>query len=167
MVRRTCIVHVRKLLLTIRDEQPELWQRAMDLGLRFYQQPAGFEDSWVTARKFEKQTEDTPVSIAVRDLFGGAFAEEVKIVLEIHNQMKTWDLGKMGCVCQITDTTVAFRLKAYAGDEHDKLKAELKTLAEAEGTRAILRCGVYDVFRQLKPEAGTGVSGFSSHTQLL
>ena len=58
-------------LLRVRDEQPELWKRAHELGFRFYQQPAGFEDGWITARKIEKQQKDTPVCLAVRDLFGG------------------------------------------------------------------------------------------------
>ena len=60
-------------ILRIRDEMPELWERAWNLGIRFYQQPAGFEDSWITQRKIEKQQAETPCCLTVRDLFGGHF----------------------------------------------------------------------------------------------
>ena len=33
--------------------------------------------------------------------------------------------------------------------EHDLLKAELKTLAEAEGARPVFRCGMYEIIRSL------------------
>ena len=136
-------------LLRIRDEQPELWQKAHELGFRFYQQPAGFEDSWITMRKIEKQQDQTPCCLTVRDLFGGGTSEDVKLFQATLGQLRTFILGKMGCVAQITDTDVAFRLKAKLQTEMDNLRLELKKLAEAEGVRAIFRCGFYEVVRSL------------------
>ena len=34
-----------KTLLDFRDQHPELWKEMFDMDMRFYQQPAGFEDS--------------------------------------------------------------------------------------------------------------------------
>ena len=47
-----------KGLLNVRDQCPELWNKARDLGFLFYQQPAGFEDMLIMKWKFEKQCVD-------------------------------------------------------------------------------------------------------------
>ena len=55
----------------------------------------------------------------------------------------------MGCALQITDTDIAMRLKNRSAKELQDLRLELHKLAEAEGTRAIFRCGTYEVLRSL------------------
>jgi hypothetical protein len=55
----------------------------------------------------------------------------------------------MGCALQLTDTYVAMRLKNRSAYELHDLRLELHKLAETEGTRAIFRCGAYEVLRAL------------------
>ena len=138
-----------KGLLEIRENVPELWEKAHKAGIRFYQQPAGFEDAVITYWKLEKQAQLYPCSIAVRDLFGGGLAESTRDAQQAIGQIPAFILGKMGCVIQITDTDVAAALKNEQRYALDELRAELTKLAELEGTRAIFRCGYYEVVRSL------------------
>ena len=107
----------------------------------------GFEDMHITKWKLEKQAQHYAVSIGVRDLFAGGLAEPVRSAQKVINQVPAYILGKMGCVCQITDTDVAAALKHEERYALDKLKVDLIKLAEAENTRAIFRCGYYEVVK--------------------
>ena len=138
-----------KALLDSRDQHPELWQRMRDVNIEIYLQPAGFEDGIITKWKIEKQGQRFAVSIGVRDLFGGGLAETTKLAQQAINQIATNITGKMGCALQITDTDVAMRLKNKSAKELQDLRLELHKLAQAEGTRAIFRCGTYEVLRAL------------------
>ena len=42
-------------ILGFRDEHPEKWKEMLDLKIRFYQQPAGFEDAVISMWKVEEQ----------------------------------------------------------------------------------------------------------------
>ena len=138
-----------KAILDLRKECPELWARLTKAGIKVYQQPAGFEDAVITAWKIAKQAERFPVSVAVKDLFSGGLAETSRHAMMCINQIPAWITGKMGCSLQITDTDVAMRLKAKSGYALARLRSELIKLAEAEETRAIFRCGIYEVVRCL------------------
>ena len=138
-----------KALLDSRDQHPELWQRMRDVGIEIYLQPAGFEDGIITKWKIEKQGQRFAVSIGVRDLFGGCLADSTKQAQNAISQLASHIAGKMGCALQLTDTDVAMRLKNRSAYELQDLRLELHKLAEAEGTRAIFRCGTYEVLRAL------------------
>jgi hypothetical protein len=149
-----------KALLDSRDQHPELWQRMRGVGIEIYLQPAGFEDGIITKWKIEKQGQWFAVSIGVRDLFGGCLAETTKQAQNAINQLASHIAGKMGCALRPTDTDVAMRLKNRSAKELQDLRLELHKLAEAEGARAIFRCGAYEVLRALtgateKPKADT------------
>jgi len=138
-----------KAILNSRDKHPELWDKMRKLNMEVYLQPAGFEDGVITKWKIEKQGKRFAVSIGVRDLFGGGLAESTKQAQMVINQLASSIAGKMGCALQITDTDIAMRLKNKSHTELADLRTELIKLAAAEGTRAIFRCGTYEVLRCL------------------
>ena len=68
-------------LLDFRDQHPEQWEEMINLGFRFYQQPAGFEDAIITKWKVREQLKTHGQTICLRDLFGGALAESNQMFL--------------------------------------------------------------------------------------
>ena len=138
-----------KAILDLRDKNPAFWAHLEELGFQIYLQPAGFEDGALTKWKVEKQGQRFKSSIAVRDLFGGGLAETTKHTQMVVGQLPSNIAGKMGCALQITDTDVAMRLKNRSSKALADLRVELIKLASAEGTRAIFRCGTYEVLRCL------------------
>ena len=61
------------------------------------------------------------------------------------NQIITEIEAKMTAAVQVTDTDEAFRLKSMQAKQEKTLRKELMKLAELEGTRAVFKCGVYEV----------------------
>ena len=55
--------------------------------------------------------------------------------------------AKMTVAVQVTDTDEAFRLKSIQRKHSNGLRKELMRLAELEDTRAVFKCGVYEVLR--------------------
>ena len=65
------------------------------------------------------------------------------------NQIITEIEAKMTAAVQVTDTDEAFRLKSMQARHEKTLRRELMQLAELEGTRAVFKCGVYEVLKLL------------------
>ena len=117
--------------------------------MRVYQQPAGFKDSIITGWKIEEQAKTAPVSISLRDMFAGGLSESALSTCAAYNQIPTFIRGKMTAAVQVTDTDVAFRVKAKVRRRQQALRKELQALASMEGTRAVFKCGAYEVLRVL------------------
>jgi hypothetical protein len=133
----------------LRDRSPSFWARLEAAGIEIYQQPAGFEDAVIACWKIERQGEVYICSMGLRDLFGGGLAECSREMMCVVSQLAAWIWGKMTAAMQVTDTDVAMRLKAKASQVQERIRVELIKLAEAEGTRPIFRCGVYEIMRTL------------------
>ena len=63
------------------------------------------------------------------------------------NQIITEIEAKMTAAVQVTDTDEAFRLKSAQRRQEKVLRKELMRLAELEDTRAVFKCGVYEVLK--------------------
>ena len=92
-----------KLAQTLRDlrtKNRDLFSRLERLGVEIYQQPAGFEDSVITAWKIERQAQDAPVSIGLRDMFAGGLSETALTTMASFNQLPVFIRGKMTAAVQ-------------------------------------------------------------------
>ena len=72
-------------------------------------------------------------------------SREVRETAALLNQIITEIEAKMSAAVQVTDTDEAFRLKSMQAKHEKTLRKELMKLAELEGTRAVFKCGVYEV----------------------
>ena len=138
-----------RALRGLRTEYPELWQLLGELGVELYQQPAGFEDGIITSWKIMRQAKAAPCSVSLRDLFAGGLSDSARGTAMSFQQLCTFIRGKMTAAVQVTDTDVAFRIKAAVRRRQAELRKELWKLAQAEDTRAVFKCGVYEVLRTL------------------
>ena len=145
----------------VRSENKELFQRLAALGVEIYQQPAGFEDSVITRWKLEKQSQAASCSIGLRDMFAGALSDSALNASAALGQLPVFIRGKMTAAVQVTDTDVAFRLKAKVRRMQQALRTQPLALAEAEGTRAIFKCGCHEVFRTLAEAVEGAPAGLS------
>ena len=151
---------------SVRSENKELFQRLADLDVEIYQQPAGFEDSVITCWKLEKQAQAASSSIGLRDMFAGALSDSALNCAAALGQLPVFIRGKMTAAVQVTDTDVAFRLKAKVRRRQKELRKELQRLAEAEGTRATFKCGTYEVLRTLAAALEDVMSDFKKDETL-
>ena len=124
-----------------------MWQRCIDNDIQFYQQPAGFEDALIVSWKIRKQGKLTPCSISVKDMFAGGLADEARHSQFLFNQLAGWVLSKMTAALQVTDTDVAFRMKAIMNRKLEDLRHELLRLANLENARPVFKCCVYEIMR--------------------
>ena len=67
----------------------------------------------------------------------------------LYNQLISEIEAKMTAAVQVTDTDEAFRLKSTQRRKEKALRKELMKLAQLEGTRAVFKCGVYEVLKLL------------------
>ena len=103
IVRRAGNQVPEKLAQTLRDlrtKNRDLFSRLERLGVEIYQQPAGFEDSVITAWKIERQAQDAPVSIGLRDMFAGGLSETALTTMASFNQLPVFIRGKMTAAVQ-------------------------------------------------------------------
>jgi hypothetical protein len=138
-----------KALLDFRDKCPELLDDMLKINFRFYQQPAGFEDSVITKWKIREQHKIHGQVLALRDLFGGALSETSRDTMFLHQQLCSWIRSKITAICQVADTHVIRPIKIRKLQADIELRRELMKLAKLEDTPAVFKCGMYEVMRTL------------------
>ena len=74
--------------------------------------------------------------------------------------------AKMTAALQVTDTDEAFRLKSIQRRKEKVLRKELMRMAEFEDTRAIFKCGVYEVLKLLVESIETLFAQFAEDETL-
>ena len=67
----------------------------------------------------------------------------------LHNQLITEIEAKMTAALQVTDTDESFRLKSCQKRKEKELRKELMKVAQLEETRAVFKCGTYEVLKLL------------------
>jgi hypothetical protein len=87
--------------------------------------------------------------VAVRDLFTGGLSIPARTMMALCNQLPAWIRGKITACIQPADTHVIKPFKIATKHKHMKLRRELLKLAEFEDTRAVFKCGVYEIMRTL------------------
>ena len=70
-------------------------------------------------------------------------------MLSLCQQLPAWIRGKVTPVVQLADTHVIKPVKTKTAHKHIKLRKELQKLAETENTRAVYKCGFYEIMRTL------------------
>ena len=70
-------------------------------------------------------------------------------MMSLCQQIPAWIRGKVTPVIQLADTHVIKPVKTKTAQKHIKLRKELQRLAEAEKTRAVYKCGFYEIMRTL------------------
>jgi hypothetical protein len=131
-----------KALLEFRDKCPELMEKMIELQFRFYQQPAGFEDSLLTAWKIQEQLKHHGQNISLRDMFTGALSKWARDQSFLCQQLTAWIRSKVTAVCQTADCVVIRPVKIKTAQKHIQLRKELIQLAQLENTRAVFKCGM-------------------------
>ena len=76
-------------------------------------------------------------------------SKEVRETAALLNQIITEIEANMIAAVQVTDTDEAFRLQSLQRKCEKGLRKELMQLAELEGTRAVFKCGAYEVLKLL------------------
>ena len=83
------------------------------------------------------------------DSFGGGLSREVRETAALHNQLITEIEAKMTAKLQVTDTDESFRIKSCQKRMEKELRKELMRAAQLEETRAVIKCGTYEVLKLL------------------
>ena len=81
--------------------------------------------------------------------FGGGLSREVRETAALHNQLITEIEAKMTAKLQVTDTDESFRIKSCQKRMEKELRKELMRAAQLEETRAVIKCGTYEVLKLL------------------
>ena len=126
-------------------QAPELYERAKKLNIRFFQQPAGYEDSYVCSRKLLHKSQKYLCHLEVKDLAGCQTSEACKEMAATCSCLETWIKGQMTAVMQNVDTDIAFRMKSFLSRLLDELKVKLAQLAEKEKAVVSFKCGLFEV----------------------
>ena len=132
-------------LVQLRNDEPKV--RAMLDKLHLMGQPSGYVDQVIMSWHLAHQAEQFPLSLAVRDLFTGAYCDKSRLSMSMIQQVSSWIWGKMTPVCQLSDTTATFPLKWFLHKHQILLRQELKNMHEAEQTIPNFKCGYYELLR--------------------
>ena len=135
--------------MDFRDEHHELWQKMHNLNIRFYQQPAGFEDSIISCYKVKEQGTQYPCSIGCRDMFSGGLSQETRNQMHLFQQIGHWMRGKVTPCIQITDTHVVRIMKLVRLSVDKELRVQLTKLANNENTRVVFKCCMFEIMWSL------------------
>ena len=136
-------------ILDFREDHPEMFKEMKELGFRFYQQPAGFEDSLISCWKIQEQQKVHGINLSLRDLFTGALSKWAREQSFICQQICSWIRGKVTALIQTADAIVIRPVKLKTGHKHVQMRRELIQLAELQDTRAVFKCGTYEIMRCL------------------
>jgi hypothetical protein len=125
-----------KSYVELRKKEPELFK---DLVLM--QQPAAYMDEITTAWAIRDLGQRCPGAVHQRDLFASALGDTAKKAMQLTQVIPTWIASKMTPVLQLTDTDIAFPLKAAANRAKASLSRTMRAAAEASKQRASFHCG--------------------------
>ena len=80
-------------LIELRKREPSV--RAMMDKLHIMQQPSGYVDQVIMKWHLDEQGKQFPFSLAMRDLFTGAYCDSSRLVMAAISQVSAWIWGKM------------------------------------------------------------------------
>ena len=81
-----------------------------------------------------------------RDLFAAALGDTCKKAMQLTQVIPSWIASKMTPVLQLTDTDIAFPLKAAAVRAKGVLSRQMRQIAEAHKERVSFHCGPREMF---------------------
>lgn len=120
----------------LRKKEPNLF-----LNLEVFQQPAAYMDEITTVWAIEDLAQRCPQAVHQRDLFAAALGDTCKKAMQLTQVIPSWIASKMTPVLQLTDTDVAYPLKAAAVRAKGVLSRQMRQIAEAHKERVSFHCG--------------------------
>ena len=112
----------------LRERRPELFEC-----LVLFQQPAAFMDEITQLWAIEDLARRVPQAVHQRDLFAAALTKLCLTAMKLSGQIPAWIAAKMTAVLQLTDTDIAFILKAFARKKKVEVAEAMKALARGAG----------------------------------
>ena len=138
-----------KSFVALRKDCPDLFKNLVVM-----QQPAAFIDGILHHWSLEDLFQRYPRSIWQRDALQTHMSEQAVADYRLGWQVPVWIAGKMTPVLQLTDTDIAFLMKAYSQTAKEKVACDMKALAREAGVRASFEFGTYDILKVIQ-EANT------------
>ena len=124
----------------LRKLEPNLFS-----SLEVFQQPAAYMDEITTVWAIEDLARRCPQAVHQRDLFAAALGDTCKKAMQLTQVIPTWIASKMTPVLQLTDTDIAYPLKAAAARAKGVLSRQMRQIAEAHKQRASFHCGAREM----------------------
>ena len=113
------------------------------------QQPAAFLNGVLHKWALEDQAK-LGSSLFQRDSLATTMSAQALQNMGLAWQLQAIVAGKMTPVLQLTDTDFAYLFKSNLAKAKAKLQQELKAAASRKGTRASMKCGLYEMMRLLQ-----------------
>ena len=124
----------------LRRDQPDLFKNII-----VYQQPSATYDEIICCWEIADMMKRCPHGIWQRDLFAAALTDVSKLAMKIAHFVAHWILGGMTAVMQLTDTHVAFIMKAASRLALAELKRLKQIQNKQAGTAEDFSCGPYEI----------------------
>jgi hypothetical protein len=115
--------------------------------MELMQQPSGFQDSIISKFRIEAQALKYVQKLHSRDLNASYLSSSARMASFLSHEVHHFLAGKIKAVLQLTDTDVAFSLKAAARRSQEQLSRELRQKAIEEDIACVFRCGPYEILR--------------------
>ena len=136
-------------LRDFRERHPAMFSEMVELGFRFYQQPAGREDAIICTWKIREQAKLYGQTIAVRDRFSGNRAKTTRAEMFLNQQMPAWISSQATPMVQVAETHVIRPLKLKKVQVARDLRSERVQMAVLKGPEIVVKCDVYEIMRTL------------------
>ena len=134
-----------KEYVELRKLYPEIFEDLIVMS-----QPVACVDEIIYIWNLEDLRERYPQFLSQRDLLGVAFTEVSKLAHRAGSFINSWVGAGMTPVLQLTDTDLAFIMKAASRDEKTNLVLEMKQKAQDEGgisSAPDFKCGPYEMVK--------------------
>ncbi len=153
--------NVMKSWTDCRGKHPELFKDVL-----VWQQPSANSDEVLNVWLVQDMMKRFPQGVWQKDLLASAMTPTVKLAYKIGQFLISWVLGGLTPVCQLTDTDIAFILKAFAVAAKDELVKEKVVAAKQLKQRVNLSCSAYEIMR-IAAKAHEGVVKRNAETKLV
>ena len=123
-----------------RKAHPELFEKIL-----VWQQPAANMDEVLNVWQIQDMMGRVPQGVWQRDLLAAAMTPTSKIAMKIGQFVPAWIGGGLTPVCQLTDTDIAFVLKAFARKAKEELLSDKKLAAKQQKQLMSLSCTPFEI----------------------
>jgi len=124
----------------LRKREPELFR-----DLVVFQQPAAYMDEITATWAIEDLGKRCPQAVHQRDLFASTLSDTCKKAMQLCQTIPTWIASKMTPILQLTDTDIAFALKAAAARAKSDLMREMRLAAQVTRERCSFHCSTREI----------------------
>jgi hypothetical protein len=123
-----------------RKAHPELFEKIL-----VWQQPAANMDEVLNVWQIQDMMGRVPQGVWQKDLLAAAMTPTSKLAMKIGQFVPAWIGGGLTPVCQLTDTDIAFVLKAFARKAKEELLSDKKLAAKQQKQLMSLSCAPFEI----------------------